>query len=243
MKNIKKFIAILVLLFFVADLVTLIIPAQLGAEDSQIIVPIENENTYIYYPVTNFPPKSEYALSLIDPDPEPPMSFDDLPSQFSWLDYGGDWSTPAKDQGNCGSCWAFGALGALEGAINIAKGDPNFDRDLSEQYILSCLPEAGSCNGGWMSEAIAAMKNNNPNGCPLESCMPYQAVDYIPCDDKCEDWDTYNVPPEEEDVLWQVNNYGVTALNPTDPSDWDLLKTWVITYGPVVIDIEATSGW
>ncbi len=233
------------LILFVAELATLIIPAQQDANDLPIIIPSENENMYFDdygFPVTNFPPKSEYALSLIDPDPEPPMSFDDLPSQFSWLDYDGDWTTSAKDQGNCGSCWAFGALGGLEAAINIKKGDPNFDRDLSEQYILSCLPEAGSCSGGWMSEAIAAMKNNNPNGAPLETCMPYEAVDWIPCDDKCDDWDTYHVPPEVDDVLWQVNNFGVTTGGEDDPNYWNLMKTWCMTYGPIVIDIY-TGGW
>ena len=240
------------LIFFVANLATFIIPAQPDANDLPIVVPVEDENMFFDeygFPVTNFPPKSEYALSLIDPDPEPPMSFDDLPSQFSWLDYDGDWTTSAKDQGNCGSCWAFGALGGLEAAINIKKGDPNFDRDLSEQYILACLSAAGSCNGGWMSEAIACIKSENSgssgngiNGVPLESCMPYQGVDYIPCDNKCDDWDTYNVPPEEDDVLWQVQDFGVTTISEDDPNGWDLLKTWCITYGPVIVDIY-TGGW
>ena len=197
-----------------------------------------------------FPPKSDYALSLIDPDPTPTMAFEDLPSQFSWKSYGGDWTTPARDQENCGSCWAFGALGALEAAINIKRGYPTFDRDLSEQYILSCLGSAGSCSGGWMSEAIAYIKStsqgssgNGINGVPLESCMPYQAVDWIPCDDKCENWNVYNSPPEIDDVLWQVKDFGVTTGSEDDPNHWNLMKSWIITHGPIVIDIYASSGW
>ena len=208
---------------------------------------VELENKYT---VTAFPPKSDYALSLVDPDPELTVAAEDLPSYFSWKSFGGDWTTPAKDQENCGSCWAFGALGGMEAAINIAKGDPDFDVDLSEQYILACLSAAGSCSGGWMSEAIAYIEStdagstgNGINGCPLESCLPYQAVDYIPCDDKCPDWDYYTTPPEEDNVLFQVADYGVTAINPTDPDDWDLLKSWVYTYGPIVVDIYASSGW
>ena len=107
----------------------------------------ENENDMNFPVMTDIPPKSEEMLEKIDPDPKPAMSFDDLPSQFSWLDYGGDWTTPAKAQGNCGSCRAFGALGGLDASINIASGDPSLDIDLSEQYVLSCLGAAGGCNG------------------------------------------------------------------------------------------------
>jgi len=207
----------------------------------------------IEYYVPAFPDKTQEQLNKMILDPQPTVALEDLPSSFSWKNFGGDWSTPARDQGNCGSCWAFGALGGLEAAINIGKGDPDFDRDLSEQYILSCLPAAGSCSGGWMSEAIEYIKSTAPgsagngiNGCPLESCMPYTAHDYIPCDDKCENWDYHTEPPEgpaEDDVLFQVEDFGVTQLNPTNPSDWDFLKSWIFTYGPVIVDIYASSGW
>ncbi len=203
----------------------------------------------VYY-LPNFPEKSQKQLDKMIKDPKPTMAFGDLPSQFSWLDYGGDWSTPAKDQGNCGSCWAFGALGAMEAAINIAKGDPDFDCNLSEQYVLSCLSAAGSCGGGWMSEAIEYIESTAPgssgngiNGCPLESCLPYQAKDNIPCDDKCDDWDYHSVPPEEDNILFQVEDFGVASINPSSSSDWDILKTWVYTYGPIVVDIYASDGW
>ena len=70
----------------------------------------------------------------------------DLPPYFSWRDMNGtDWTTPAKDQGSCGSCWDFAALGALESIIQIREGCPALRLDLSEQYVLSCLPRAGSC--------------------------------------------------------------------------------------------------
>jgi PKD repeat protein len=196
------------------------------------------------------PEKTPEQLEKMIKNPQPLFAADDLPSSFSWKSFGGDWSTPARDQQNCGSCWDFAALGAIEPAINIAKGDPDFDPDLSEQYVLSCLSAAGSCSGGWMSEAIDYIQSTAPgssgnsiNGVPLETCFPYQAVDWIPCDDKCPDWDTYSEPPEEDDILFQVEDFGVTSGNYNDPAYWDLMKSWIYTYGPISTDIYASSGW
>ena len=196
-----------------------------------------------------FPVKTEEQLAKIIKDPQPTRSFDDLPSQFSWLDYaGGNWMTPAKDQANCGSCWAFGALGCVESSINIASGYPDKDFDLSEQYVLSCLGSAGSCSGGWMSEAFDCIQSTNTgssgngiNGVPLESCMPYQAVDYIPCDDKCDDWDFVEL--SNDGKLWEIESWGVTAISEDSESDWNMLKTWVMDYGPISVDIVASGGW
>lgn len=203
-----------------------------------------------YAIMSYLPPKSQEALDMMIIDPQPTVAGEDLPSSFSWKNFGGDWTTSAKDQQSCGSCWAFGALGAMEAAINIASGEPGKDVDLSEQYVLACLSEAGSCSGGWMSEALmyilstdSGNAGNGINGCPRESCMPYQAVDYIPCSDKCSDWDYYTTPPADDNILFQIKSMGVTSINPTDPSGWDVLKSWVYTYGPIVLDIYASSGW
>ena len=47
-----------------------------------------------------------------------------LPQSFDWRNYrGGDWTTPIRNQGQCGSCWAFGAIGALEAVINLEFND------------------------------------------------------------------------------------------------------------------------
>jgi hypothetical protein len=73
--------------------------------------------------------------------------------------------------------------------------------------------------------------------------MPYTATDYIPCDDKCPDWDYTTDPPAEDNILFEVLDYGITSGNPNDPNYWDLMKTWIITYGPISTDIYASSGW
>ncbi|MEJ2738176.1 MAG: C1 family peptidase, partial [Anaerolineae bacterium] len=55
-----------------------------------------------------------------------------LPSRWHWCEPGG--CTPVKDQGACGSCWAFATFGPFESTILIRDG---VVKDLSEQYLVS----------------------------------------------------------------------------------------------------------
>merc|ERR1711934_603287 len=55
------------------------------------------------------------------------------------------WSvSPVKDQGACGSCWAFGAVAGMEGTAVIKLGRNDI---LSEQYVMDCTSSA-ACSGG-----------------------------------------------------------------------------------------------
>jgi hypothetical protein len=53
--------------------------------------------------------------------------------------------SPVKDQGNCGSCWAFGGVAGMEGS---AKKDLGRSDILSEQYVMDCTSGSSACNGG-----------------------------------------------------------------------------------------------
>ncbi|MBD3237601.1 MAG: hypothetical protein GF330_12925 [Candidatus Eisenbacteria bacterium] len=99
--------------------------------------------------------------------PEPGM----FRSYFSWEDEG--IMTPVRNQGNCGSCWAFAAIGVHEAYINMVTG---VEQNLSEQQMVSCTSDG--CGGGWMSTAYNLMRSY---GCVAELCMPYEASDYVPC--------------------------------------------------------------
>jgi hypothetical protein len=57
-----------------------------------------------------------------------------------------DGVTPIRNQGGCGSCWAFAAISAIES--NYALKNKDLSIDLSEQSILSCAATGGSCQGG-----------------------------------------------------------------------------------------------
>ncbi|CDJ41293.1 cathepsin L-like thiolproteinase, putative, partial [Eimeria tenella] len=76
----------------------------------------------------------------------------ELPESVDWREKG--CVTAAKDQGPCGSCWAFSSTGALEGALCAAGGPPVVP--LSEQMLLDCSGPFGTsgCSGGLMDAAF-----------------------------------------------------------------------------------------
>ena len=119
-------------------------------------------------------------------------------TELDWRSYtyngiSGNWLTSVKNQGNCGSCWAFAAIGCLEAMINIAGKNPNIDEDLSEQYMVSCVTSCSGCNGGNAYYCYEYMKDDTyPNdGALPESCFPYtsgSSGSEPSCSSKCSDW-------------------------------------------------------
>jgi len=78
--------------------------------------------------------------------------------------------TPVKDQGQCGSCWAFSSTGALEGAHFVKSGEL---LSFSEQQLVDCAGlKYGNlgCNGGLQQRAYKYLESNKAE---LESVYPY----------------------------------------------------------------------
>lgn len=193
------------------------------------------ENDFLIdYPVMDVP------LSFIEPDKLSPKPIAKTnPAEFNWANYNGkDWTTPAKNQGHCGSCWDFAALGVFESVIKINENCPDFNPDLSEQYVLSCLPKAGSCYGGSSAQAFnliidTTQDGNYHNGVISEECFPYKTNDKVPCSDKCENW---------EDILVPLLDYSSWKADGTN-SDRENIKTQIIEKGPVVAHMKATDNF
>lgn len=100
-----------------------------------------------------------------------------LPAAFDWRDQGG--CTPVRNQGSCGSCWAFGTVGVLESDILLHEG---VEVDLSEQWLVSCNQDAWGCGGGWWAHdyhkcAGGSTDPHGDSGAVLETDFTYTAYD------------------------------------------------------------------
>lgn len=143
-----------------------------------------------------------------------------LPQAFDWRKLDG--CTPVKNQGGCGSCWAFAAMGITESQYLIRAG---IEQDFSEQWLVSCT-DAGSCDGGWYGAALDYMISvEDPYkkiGAPLEEMFPYEARD-IPC----------NVPAEA--VRYILTDWEAVQ------QDVDAMKQAIQTHGPIAVTIYAND--
>ncbi|XP_078362424.1 uncharacterized protein LOC144646642 [Oculina patagonica] len=76
----------------------------------------------------------------------------DVPDELDWRDYGA--VTPVRGQGICGSCYALGAVGSVEGAYFMKTGQLE---ELSAQQIIDCSWGSGNhgCRGGWYNKALS----------------------------------------------------------------------------------------
>jgi len=127
-----------------------------------------------------------------------------LPTHFDWRSSSGsNWMTSVKNQGGCGSCVAFAAVGATEGQLRIQANNPSWNVDLSEQHLFSC--GRGTCSGGWwISSALNYLQQY---GTPDEACSPYRAQSgSSSCSNSCADW---------QSRAFKISSWSWTASNPS----------------------------
>lgn len=140
------------------------------------------------------------------------------PDSIDWRDKGV--VNPVKDQGQCGSCWAFSAIQAFESAWAIGG---NTLISLSEQNIVDCVTTCDGCNGGLMDDAYTYVIQSQGGQFNLEADYPYKAQD-----GSCE--------------FSKHSPVGKISSFVDSPSkDENALKENVGTYGPLAIAIDASS--
>ena len=116
----------------------------------------------------------EYYIGGIFATPDIPSTLPRKQTQcipsWDWRNrHGKNWITAVKNQGTCGSCWAFAAIGAVEAYTNLYFNQ-SLNLDLSEQELISCNPYNMDCNGGFPTLALSLISDR---GVVDEQCFPY----------------------------------------------------------------------
>ncbi|MBX7195220.1 MAG: C1 family peptidase [Sandaracinaceae bacterium] len=170
-----------------------------------------------------------------------PLPLHVLPATFDWSHVrrpaappaAGDWMTPVRSQGRCGSCWAMAALAVMEGQMNIDRGDPSFDVDLSEQTTIDCDMHSIGCAGGGSEQSLSGYLHDV--GAVAESCNPFLGTDDM-CIEGCRDGSTparYRV----EDTRAVVGDGGAN----------DAIRAWMryqlVHHGPIARTIINMLGY
>eukprot|EP00064_Thunnus_orientalis_P016093 superscaffoldBa00003114_g16156 len=127
--------------------------------------------------------------------------------------------TPVKNQGACGSCWAFSSAGALEGQLAKQTGQL---LDLSPQNLVDCVTENDGCGGGYMTNAFRYVQENG--GIDSEAVYPYVGQDQ-PC--------RYN----STGMAAQCKGYKEVPVG-----DEHSLAVALFKVGPVSVGIDATQS-
>jgi len=155
------------------------------------------------------------------------------PTSVNWVTEGK--ITPVKNQGQCGSCWAFSTTGAIEGRVAIKTGVLT---SLSEQELVDCAGSEGNngCRGGLMDYGFEYVEKEG--GLCTEEDFPYDAKTEIrQCNvmrSKCQHYDPISshvdVKQDSSDDLETALAQGpVSVAIEADQSAFQLYRSGVLT--------------
>lgn len=149
-----------------------------------------------------------------------------LPKSVDWRNKGV--VSPVKDQGHCGSCWAFASVAAIESAAAIATGHL---KTLSTQQLVSCVENAYQCGGqGGCNGAVSEIAFNYVQLFGLTSEYKYSYNSYQGDSLTCE----FN--PATQPIEVTINGYVKLPEN-----DYNALLHAIATVGPIVISVDASQ--
>ncbi|CAO2161362.1 unnamed protein product [Urochloa humidicola] len=146
-----------------------------------------------------------------------------LPKSVDWRKKGA--VTGVKNQGQCGSCWAFSTVAAVEGINQIVTGNLTA---LSEQELIDCDTDGNNgCNGGLMDNAFSYIAHTG--GLRTEEAYPY-LMEEGTCQQR-----GHGHRPESEEQVVTISGYEDVPRN----NEQALLKA--LAHQPVSVAIEASG--
>jgi len=164
--------------------------------------------------------KSRYILTTRCSTLDKPRRVSGLAS-FSWESNGR--VTPVRNQRQCGSCWAFAAVGAVESTYMITN---ERELDLSEEHqVSSCNQPAGNCGGGWYHKSF---EDYLVSGTVDERVMRYTA--------------TSSSCPNPSPLPRRVLNWGFVGRDGKNSTIREIKKAIEI-YGPAAVAVNATRSF
>jgi len=149
----------------------------------------------------------------------PSLGYQLNPSSIDWRDHG--YVTPVKKQGLCGSCWAFAATGALEGAHFKQTGNLT---SLSEEFLVDCYHEGGCSVGGSAETAFSNIMD--AGGIVSSEAYPYTAGDGIAS--SCRESKS-----SQPDRVASINSCFIIPQSERE------LENYVATIGPIAVSVNA----
>ena len=144
------------------------------------------------------------------------------PDAWDWRDKG--YVSPVKDQGSCGSCWAFSTVANLEGLYYKKKGTMV---TMSEQMLVDCDTYDSACNGGLMEYAFTWLQENG--GIMTDTDYPYKGYK--------------STCRSDASKYVDMTITGYTKLGSSsstwDPVDEDEIKEFLYETGPLAVALNA----
>uniref|UniRef100_A0A7S0Q0C6 Peptidase C1A papain C-terminal domain-containing protein n=1 Tax=Coccolithus braarudii TaxID=221442 RepID=A0A7S0Q0C6_9EUKA len=144
------------------------------------------------------------------------------PESMDWRDFSPSIVTPVKDQGNCGSCWAFASTAVIESHHALYSGTKDL-LVLAPQTLVNCAPNPADCGGtGGCEGSIPELAFNYTSqmGIALESDLPYTAHD-----EQCD---------ESVKKAVKVSGYVKLAANSAPE-----LEAALFSMGPIAVNVAA----
>ncbi|CAE8731911.1 unnamed protein product [Polarella glacialis] len=133
---------------------------------------------------------------------------------------------PAYSQGECGSCWAFASLGALEKQICMRAGG-TYAPSLSREMLLRCSEQNGACEGGNADKAYEDLMEIG--GVWKSDCLPYQGKSVKHCPSFSYSWfgqesqgNTGKLARIDQEIMKSCDDLTRYSNRPPMGSEWDM---------------------